>query len=432
MQLRLRAATWLLSVCTLAIWVLPCPVGAAEVHTHRGGEDWYMDDPDQHWRLCMDCGEKMDTAPHEWTLQAVEIPGSCTEDRVEIRVCQVCLRTQRTILPAPGHRWDGGKITQSPTCMEKGKVEYTCTVCDKTRTEESELADHEADGIWAENAGQHWQLCRVCGAKQMTTSHQWTGWVTSAGGKQSRRCAVCDRTETRKVTSSVAPDLVAVTPEGRVVQKSFVRDGRGRAVRDENEAPTIQSIAQAFADVKPGAWYADTVTFVYSHGLLQGVSKTEFNPQGTMTRAMLAAAIHRMEGSPACAGNYFSDVAPGTWYYNAVNWAASQGILAGVGEGKFAPHAPLTREQMVAVLYRYAGVLGLDQTGRESLSRFTDSGSISAYAVTAMEWSVAADLISGMGDGRVAPRSTATRAEVATVLKAMTIRITEALGQSFT
>lgn len=431
-HLRFRFTAILLALCILAVLSLPCSIQAAESHTHRGGADWNMDDPGQHWRLCDDCGEKMDIAPHSWSLSTVEVPGSCTEDRVEIRICEVCLRVERTILPAPGHSWGSGKVTQAPTCMEAGKMEYTCTVCGKARTEEISLADHKADGVWAGNTSQHWQLCRVCGTKQNAASHQWTEWVTSAGNKQSRRCTVCGRSETQKVTAAVAPDLVAVAPDGRVLQKSFVRGGRGYAVWNGTGTPQIRSVSPAFLDVGPGAWYADIVTFVYSHGLLQGVSEDHFDPNGTMTRAMLAAAIYRVEGSPACTGSYFSDVAPGAWYYNAVNWAASQGILAGVGGGKFAPNDPVTREQMVAVLYRYAGFLGLDRTERESLGRFTDSGSISAYAVTAMEWSVAAGLISGMGDGRVAPKDTATRAEVATVLRAMAVRITEELGQSLT
>lgn len=427
MQLRTTLRVVFLSLC-LAAAALILPARAAEPHEHIAGAVWYPDDPDQHWQTCTLCGEKMNVEPHRWTIQAVEVPGSCTEDRVEFQICEICQRTQRKIIRAAGHSWDQGRVVQEPTCMEPGKMEYTCTVCSGTRIASIDPTSHIPGGVWSENNKEHWQLCSVCRTKVSAASHQWTGWVTGAGNKQSRRCTVCGRSENQKSTGTVAPDLVAVAPDGRVLQKSFVRDGQGYAVWDGVGMPRILSVSPSFEDVSPGAWYADTVTFVYSHGLLQGVSQSRFAPQSTMTRAMLAAAIYRIEGSPDCSVGHFTDVVPGDWYYGAVNWAASQGILAGTGGGKFSPNAPVTREQMVAILYRYAGYLGLDRTGRESLSRFTDSGSVSAYAVTAMEWSVAAGLISGMGDGRVAPKATATRAEVATVLRTMAVRITEELG----
>lgn len=429
MQLRTSLRALFLAIClAAAVLVLPAFARAADPHEHIAGAVWYPDDPDLHWQTCTLCGEKMNVEAHRWTIQAVEVPGSCTEDRVEFQICEVCQRTQRKVFYASGHVWDQGRVTQAPSCMEAGKMEYTCTVCGETCTGSIAPAGHRAGGAWIGNASQHWQLCSICGARVNAVPHQWSSWVTGAGNKQSRRCSVCGQAEIQKSAGTVAPDLVVMAPDGQVLQKSFVRDGRGYAVWNGTGTPRILSVSHPFEDVSPGAWYADTVTFVYSHGLLQGVSQSRFAPQSTMTRAMLAAAIYRIEGSPACTESHFSDVAPGAWYYDAVNWAASQGILAGTGGGKFSPNAPVTREQMVAILYRYAGYLGLDRTGRESLSRFTDSSSVSAYAVTAMEWSVAAGLISGMGDGRVAPKATATRGEVATVLRAMAVRITEELG----
>lgn len=426
MGFRSRIFVLFLTICLVAAF--PLSARAAEDHTHEAGVNWYLEDPNRHWKTCTLCGEKMEVGDHQWSLLSVEDPGSCTTERIEVVACRVCQRIQRNILEAPGHSWDQGRVTEAPTCMKEGRMEYTCTVCREVRTEAIAMTAHQPGRAWAENTSQHWQLCTVCGAKVNAALHQWTGWVTGAGNKQSRRCSVCGITAIQKVTAAPAPDLVAVTPEGEILQKSFVRDGRGYAVWEGGPLSFV-SIRPDFRDVNAGDWYADTVAFVYSHGLLQGVSADRYAPGSTMTRAMLAAAIHRIEGSPDCDGSHFSDVAPGAWYYNAVNWAASQGILAGTGGGRFSPDAAVTREQMVTILYRYAGYLGLDRTGRAGLTGFTDSGDISAYAVTAMEWSVDAGLISGMGDGRAAPKATATRAQVAAVLKAMAVRITEELGR---
>ena len=157
------------------------------------------------------------------------------------------------------------------------------------------------------------------------------------------------------------------------------------------------------------------VDFVLENGLMVGMSETKFEPNGQVTRAQLVTILYRLAGEPSTEGmkNPFGDVAEAAWYAEAVIWAANEGIVKGVTETTFAPNAAVTREQIAAILYRYAGAEAVEE---DHLKNFSDADKISGYAVEAMNWAVAEGLITGMGDGTVAPKATATRAQIATVL----------------
>ena len=147
---------------------------------------------------------------------------------------------------------------------------------------------------------------------------------------------------------------------------------------------------------------------------MSGVSAREFAPNAGFSRAMLAQTLYAMSGKPAVkVESTFADVAANAWYADAVNWAAEKGYVSGVGDGKFAPDASVTREQMALILYRYAG--SPDASGMAQ-KEFTDSSSVSAYAVDAIRWAVHEGLISGMENNTLAPQGTATRAQVAQIL----------------
>ena len=173
----------------------------------------------------------------------------------------------------------------------------------------------------------------------------------------------------------------------------------------------------AFPDVAEGAWYAPAVEFVAGRGLFQGTDRG-FEPQTTMTRAMLATVLFRLEDAAASGTNPFPDVAEGTWYTDAVTWASSVGIVNGTDRG-FEPDAPVTREQIAAMLCRYAALLGLDTTGRAGLDAFPDGGETSPWAAEAMAWAVSVGLFRGNADGTLNPGGNATRAEVAALLQRM-------------
>ncbi len=168
-----------------------------------------------------------------------------------------------------------------------------------------------------------------------------------------------------------------------------------------------------FTDVKPGDWFYEYVAYVYANGLMDGTSATMFEPNANMTRAMLVTILWRVEGEPVV--NYllpFTDVPADSWYTEAVRWAASEGIVTGVSETSFAPNAEITREQLAAILHRYAG----QPATAANLAGYADAASVSAYAVNAMSWCVEHGIITGVADDTLAPQGTATRAQCAAML----------------
>ena len=145
------------------------------------------------------------------------------------------------------------------------------------------------------------------------------------------------------------------------------------------------------------------------------MSANTFEPNTAMTRAMLVTVLWRYAGQPNEGTNNFTDVKSDQWYTDAVAWAAHNGIVGGVGNNKFDPNGNITREQMAAILYRYANSNGIDTSARADLSSFPDGNKVSSYANDAIRWAVAEGLING-SDGKLMPQGNATRAQVAAIL----------------
>ena len=172
-----------------------------------------------------------------------------------------------------------------------------------------------------------------------------------------------------------------------------------------------------FTDVSEGDWFYDPVCYVYSQGLMTGTSATTFEPNTSLSRAMLVAVLHRLEGSPAASAGDFTDVASGDWYAQAVNWAASVGVVNGFDDGTFQPNAAITREQMAAILRNYAEYKGIDVTASGDLANYSDAASVSDWAKESVAWAVDQGLISGMTVNTLQPQGLSTRAQVAAVLQ---------------
>ena len=170
-----------------------------------------------------------------------------------------------------------------------------------------------------------------------------------------------------------------------------------------------------FSDVAPSAWYAEAVRFAVARRLMNGVGNEKFDPEGSMTRAMLVTVLWRDAGSPAAGVNRFTDVPNGQWYTPAVTWAKDAGVVTGTSDTTFDPDGSITREQMAAILYRYANKNGYDTAKRGILTGFPDAGQVSAYAQEPLEWAVAMGLING-SDGYLLPQGNATRAQVSAIL----------------
>ena len=172
-----------------------------------------------------------------------------------------------------------------------------------------------------------------------------------------------------------------------------------------------------FTDVSEGDWFYDPVCFVYSQGLMTGTSATTFEPNISLSRAMLVAVLHRLEGSPAASGGDFTDVADGDWYAQAVNWAASVGVVNGFDDGTFQPNTAITREQLAAILMNYAQYKGQDVSARATLDTYNDATAISSWANDVMSWAVAEGLLTGVTNDQLQPQGNATRAQVAAILQ---------------
>lgn len=173
-----------------------------------------------------------------------------------------------------------------------------------------------------------------------------------------------------------------------------------------------------FADVPSGSWYYDDVAYVYDTGLMTGLTVTAFGPNLSTTRGMIVTILWRMENEPAAKnGCPFADVRRGSYYEQAIAWASENGIVTGFDASTFAPDRTITREQLAAILFRFAAYRGMDAvTLRENLSSFQDQAAISAYAVSALNWAVGEGLMQGTGD-KLEPTGSATRAQVAAMLR---------------
>ncbi len=178
--------------------------------------------------------------------------------------------------------------------------------------------------------------------------------------------------------------------------------------------------SKAFEDLDTSLWYHEAIDYVLEQQYFNGMSEKIFAPDGTMTRAMFVTVLSRMEGIDAAqySGSSFTDVAAGQWYSAAIEWASQNGIVLGVGDDRFDPDAQVTREQMAAIMYRYANYQKIDTSGGDTskFDTFTDKALVSDWAKDAMIWTTSSEIIHGMGDGTLAPQSSSTRAQVAQIV----------------
>ena len=228
------------------------------------------------------------------------------------------------------------------------------------------------------------------------------------------------------VTLTPVPDRgyqvgsVAVTDRfGDAVAVTEQADGTYTFTMPNGQVTVTVTFAEAplpFPDVAEGDWFYDAVRCAYENGLMDGVGEGLFAPNSETTRAQLVTILYRLAGEPEPGGDSgFSDVAAGTWYTDAVAWAAENGIVNGTTDTTFAPGEDITREQLVTVLYRYAESKGYDVSASADLSGYPDAGQVQDYAQPAMAWAVAEGIVEGV-DGTLNPAGNATRAQIATIL----------------
>lgn len=199
------------------------------------------------------------------------------------------------------------------------------------------------------------------------------------------------------------------SPQDGNYYSDYVSDGKTGFVE------YIEAGTPAFADVEAGAWYTKSVDFCQKAGLMNGTGNGLFAPKAVMTRAMLVQVLYNISGTQTPAYG-FNDVAEGAWYADAVNWAAAKGIVMGTGEGRFSPNAPVTREQVVTILHRYASHFGTMEGAENALAAFADAAAVSEFAGDAVAWAVAAGIINGTTPTTLSPKGQASRAEIAAIL----------------
>ena len=188
---------------------------------------------------------------------------------------------------------------------------------------------------------------------------------------------------------------------------------------NETAQTEIAEWINPFGDVAQGEWYYEYVKYVNTKGLMNGISKTEFAPNNTVTRAMFVTVLYRLEKEPKAGKSGFSDVPVGAYYENAVGWAVEKGIVNGVSKTEFAPEATITREQMATMVYRYMKFKGLDMSvdKKSDITSYDDFESISDYATDAFRYACSRGIISGTSPTTLSPGDSATRAQMAAIFQ---------------
>ena len=389
---------------------------------------------------CSNCGASYqdnytDPTGHDWGEWTIEVAPTCVNEGTEIRTCANCGEEESRTVAATGHSFEDTVV--EPTCTEKGYTVHTCSVCGYS------YSDNEVDALghsWGEwtvvkdancNApGEQVRTCSVCGETQseviLPSGHTYETTVIAptcaSSGYTKHTCLLCGVTYATDVIDPLGHNWGewVLTEEGDCFHKGV--ETRTCAACNETETRETElnpanCPSKAFTDLDTAAWYHESVDFVLSTGLMNGVGNEKFAPNNQMTRAMVVTVLYRLAGEPKVEGTVdFTDVPAGEYYYDALVWATENGLAMGVTETTFAPGRSITREQLVTFLYRYAQYAGLDVSGRADLTTFTDSQSVSSYAVDAFAWAVNAGIIDGVGNNTLAPRSTATRVQVAAVL----------------
>ena len=304
------------------------------------------------------------------------------------------------------HAWDEGTVTTEPTATVDGTMHYVCTVC----------GDEKDEVIPAVPATE----LTLDPASIRLTAGQTKALTLTAKPENATGTAVW---------SSSNPAVATVDEKGNVTAVAAGTATITAALGTQAAVCTVSVVCgidtcQYYTDVDAGAWYHPAVDFVTEHKLMQGVDAKTFVPDHNLTRAQLAQVLYNMENPKGTASKKsFKDVKHGAWYYDAVIWAADNGIVKGFEDGRFYPNRPVTREQMVTMLYRYMQFKGIKvDTADEDWKSFTDYAKVSDWAQDAMAWAVDSGVVNGVENNRLAPSNTAKRSQVAKIIMEITVR----------
>ena len=396
-----------------------------------------------YYKSCAICGEK-GTETFEYGNPLGHDYGAWTsnDNGTHTRVCS------RDAIHTETENCSGGEAT----CTEQA----TCEFCGKKY---GEPLGHTYKPEWITNEQRHWHVCARCDHIKDMGVHRFGEWsivrrpTSTKTGERVRSCTICNYEETEELPvtggyvlpyykltfetnggSSLEPVVkikgtVIDLAEYSAYRYGYTFDGwyADEALTQRVTSVTLDADKTVYAawtrnrffeDVTIADWFYDDVMFVCGRGVMQGISDTRFGPHLTATRAMMATILWRMEGSPApTAEARFTDVRSGQWYSEAVAWTAQSGVYTGYADGSFRPNDSITREQLAAILYRYAKYKGVDVSVGEdtNILSYADAAEISDYAFPAMQWACGAGVMQG-SNGNLLPRGRATRAQIAAML----------------
>ena len=396
-----------------------------------------------YYKSCTVCGEK-GTETFEYGNPLGHDYGAWTsnDNGTHTRVCS------RDAIHTETENCSGGEAT----CTEQA----TCEFCGKKY---GDPLGHTYKPEWITNEQRHWHVCARCDHIKDMGVHRFGEWsivrrpTSTKTGERVRSCTICNYEETEELPvtggyvlpyykltfetnggSSLEPIVkikgtVIDLAEYSAYRYGYTFDGwyADEALTQRVTSVTLDADKTVYAawtrnrffeDVTIADWFYDDVMFVCGRGVMQGVSDTRFGPHLTATRAMMATILWRMEGSPApTAEARFTDVRSGQWYSEAVAWTAQSGVYTGYADGSFRPNDSITREQLAAILYRYAKYKGVDVSVGEdtNILSYADAAEISDYAFPAMQWACGAGVMQG-SNGNLLPRGRATRAQIAAML----------------
>ena len=396
-----------------------------------------------YYKSCTVCGEK-GTETFEYGNPLGHDYGAWTsnDNGTHTRVCS------RDAIHTETENCSGGEAT----CTEQA----TCEFCGKKY---GEPLGHTYKPEWITNEQRHWHVCARCDHIKDMGVHRFGEWsivrrpTSTKTGERVRSCTICNYEETEELPvtggyvlpyykltfetnggSSLEPVVkikgtVIDLAEYSAYRYGYTFDGwyADEALTQRVTSVTLDADKTVYAawtrnrffeDVTIADWFYDDVMFVCGRGVMQGVSDTRFGPHLTATRAMMATILWRMEGSPTpTAEARFTDVRSGQWYSEAVAWTAQSGVYTGYADGSFRPNDSITREQLAAILYRYAKYKGVDVSVGEdtNILSYADAAEISDYAFPAMQWACGAGVMQG-SNGNLLPRGRATRAQIAAML----------------
>ena len=447
-------------------------VTVPSVHTHTWSEWMQTKAPTctekgTEARTCSGCGEtetrELNALGHDWSEYKETKPATCEEKGEKTKTCKRsgCGAQEKSEIPALGHALGNWVLTTPPTCTANGEETRSCvhTGCTKSETRPVNALGHD----WGEwivtkpatetETGTREHTCKRCLTKEEETIGKLThtnhvyedDWTVVREpscvleGVEIRYCHFegCNVSETRAIPALGHDmehfDRVEPTEESNGNIEYWLCKRCGRYYTDElgtNEISQADTILYAtlnsifsilptldddlpFDDVRSRDWFYDDVLFVYNKGIMNGVAENLFKPYDTLSRAMIVTILYRMAGEPVVSGKTaFKDVKANLWYSDAVEWAAANKIVEGYGNGKFGPDDAVTREQLAAILYRYAQTKGYALAGGLGLN---PNGKASAWAKSYVEWAAANDiLVDGLS---VDATVNADRAEVAAAIR---------------